>query len=136
MSTPVHHAMSSAKKFGGTWSQYYKVHEWFDATKAWIPDSRHRAMRHHMEGIVECEKVFGPALYIELSDGTTKHVPVRLIAEQHVIEDCGWIPKAWDYVQGMKKDSWMRKVGVRVDIDLEKDSEKGAVNNSDIIPEF
>jgi hypothetical protein len=119
MATPVHHAMSSAKKHGGKWEDYIHIHDWFDATKAWIPDSRHRAMRHHAEGIFECEKVFGPAIKITLSGGHIKEVPVRLIGEQHVIEDCGFIPKAWDYVQGMKKDMWMRKVGVKLDVNLE-----------------
>mgnify|MGYP003350043773 CR=1 FL=1 len=74
MATPVHHAMSSAKKHGGTWEQYIHIHDWFDATKAWIPDSRHRAMRHHAEGIFECEKVFGHAVKITLSNGVVKEV--------------------------------------------------------------
>jgi hypothetical protein len=76
-------------------------------------------MRHHAEGIFECEKVFGPTVKVTLSAGHIKEVPTRLIGEQHVIEDCGFIPKAWDYVQGMKKDLWMRKVGVKLDVNLE-----------------
>jgi len=84
-----------------------------------IPDSRHRAMRHHAEGIFECEKVFGATVKVPLKGGVIKEVPTRLIGEQHVIEDCGFIPKAWDYVQGMKKDLWMRKVGVKLDVNLD-----------------
>lgn len=118
MSNVVYHAMSSAKKHGGTWEQYIELHNWFDATKAWIPDSRHRAMRHHTEGIFECEKVFGPTIKITLTNGHIKEVPTRLIGEQHVIEDCGFIPKAWDYVQNMQKDPWMKKVGTIVEVDL------------------
>jgi len=119
MSNPVFHAMSAAKKFGGTWEQYIEVENWFDATKAWIPDSRHRAMRHHAEGIFECEKVFGPSIKVTLGNGEIKDVPTRLIGELHVKEDCGFIPKAWDYVQGMKKDPWMKKVGVDINVNLE-----------------
>ena len=119
MANVVYHAMSSAKKHGGKWEEYIHIHNWFDETKAWIPDSRHRAMRHHAEGIFECEKVFGPTVKVTLSGGHIKEVPTRLIGEQHVIEDCGFIPKAWDYVQGMKKDLWMRKVGVKLDVNIE-----------------
>jgi hypothetical protein len=119
MANVVFHAMSSAKKHGGKWEEYIHIHNWFDETKAWIPDSRHRAMRHHAEGIFECEKVFGPTVKVTLTSGHIKEVPTRLIGEQHVIEDCGFIPKAWDYVQGMKKDLWMRKVGVKLDVNLD-----------------
>jgi hypothetical protein len=67
MSHPVEHAKSSARKFGGSWLDYLEIHEWFDATKAWIGHSKHRMFRHHSEGIFECEKVFGQI--IENSDG-------------------------------------------------------------------
>ena len=119
MAHPLQHSKSSVNKWGGKIEDYIDIHNWFDETKAWIPDSRHRAMRHHAEGIFECEKVFGHFVEVPLKNGVIKHVPVRLVGEQHVIEDCGFIPKAWDYVQGMKKDLWMRKVGVKLDVNLE-----------------
>ena len=115
MSHPLHHSISSAKKHGGVPEDYLPIHNWFDYTKAFHPDFRHRALRHHSLGIQECMNEFGD--YIVLQTG--KKVPVKLIAEQHVKEDCGFIPKAWDYVQGMKKDLWMRKVGVKLDVNLE-----------------
>lgn len=121
MANAVHHAMSAAKKFGGDWTSYIEIENWFDETKSWIPDSRHRAMRHHAEGIFECEKVFGSVVRVPLKDGVIKEVPTRLIGEQHVKEDCGFIPKAWDYVQGMKKDPWMKKVGVKINVNLENE---------------
>lgn len=62
MANPHHHAVSSAKKWGGVWEDYIAVHEWFDATKAWCPDFRHRAIRHHSEGIFECMSVFGTTI--------------------------------------------------------------------------
>jgi len=119
MAHPYQHAVSSARKFGGIPEDYIKIHNWFDETKAWIGHSKHRMFRHHSEGIFECEKVFGATVKVPLKGGVIKEVPTRLIGEQHVIEDCGFIPKAWDYVQGMKKDLWMRKVGVKLDVNLE-----------------
>lgn len=122
MATPYHHAESAARKFGGTWDQYIHIENWFDATKAWVPDVRHRAFRHHAEGIFEAEKIFGVVTTIILSDGTIKSVPTRVIGEQHVIEDCGFIPNAKDYVKGMKTEPWQMKVGTKVEVDLEKES--------------
>jgi hypothetical protein len=62
MSHPVEHAKSSARKFGGSWLDYLEIHEWFDATKAWIGHSKHRMFRHHSEGIFECEKSLARSL--------------------------------------------------------------------------
>ncbi len=118
MATPMHHAMSSAKKHGGTWEDYVHIHNWFDETKAWVPDIRHRAFRHHAEGIFECEKTFGTAITVTLASGVVKLVPVRVLGEQHVTEDCGFIPNAKDYVQGMKLEPWQKKVGTKIDINL------------------
>lgn len=123
MASSLHHAMSSAKKHGGHWTSYIHVHDWFDETKAWVPDIRHRAFRHHAEGIFECEKLFGTALKVSLSGGAIKDVPVRLLGEQHVMEDCGWIPNAKDYVKGMKLEPWQRTVKVRMDVNLDGDLE-------------
>ena len=47
MAHPYHHALSSVKKWGGTVEDYLEVHTWFDASKAYCADFRHRAMRHH-----------------------------------------------------------------------------------------
>ena len=53
MSHSWHHAMSSARKFGGEPENYIEIHNWFDASKEIIDDPRHRAMRHHAQGIFE-----------------------------------------------------------------------------------
>jgi hypothetical protein len=113
--------MSSAKKHGGTWEQYVHIHNWFDETKAWVPDVRHRAFRHHAEGIFECEQKFGVSIKITLAGGVTKEVPVRVLGEQHVKEDCGFIPNAKDYVKGMNIAPWQAKVGTKIDVDLNGD---------------
>jgi hypothetical protein len=62
MSHPYYHARSSAKKWGGDPADYQPIHDWFDATKAQLPDLRHRALRHHSEGIYLCEQVFGTTI--------------------------------------------------------------------------
>jgi hypothetical protein len=107
MSHPLHHSISSVKKFGGHIDDYIKLHSWFDETKANYPDMRHRTLRHHSEGIFWCEEKFG--VYITNSDG--KMVPVRALGEQHVKEDIGWIPTIKDYLDNMNIVGWMYKPG-------------------------
>ncbi len=105
MSKPLIHANSSARQFGGKPEDYLAIHNWFDETKAIIADSRHRALRHHAEGIFLCEKIFG--IYIVNSDG--RKISVRDVAELHVLEDFGnrFIPTAQDYLQEMPYLDWM-----------------------------
>ena len=62
MAHPLKHAESSARKFGGKAEDYLRVHNWFDESKAFFPDFRHRALRHHAEGIFLCERIFGVAI--------------------------------------------------------------------------
>jgi hypothetical protein len=107
MSHPLHHAISSHKQWGGQVDDYLPLHNWFDETKAHYPDMRHRALRHHSEGIFWCEKQFGT--YITNSDG--RMVPVRAIGEQHIKEDLGWIPTIKDYLDNMNIVGWMYKPG-------------------------
>ncbi len=51
MAHPYHHALSSVKKWGGTVEDTLAVHAWFDQSKEITADFRHRALRHHAEGI-------------------------------------------------------------------------------------
>ena len=102
------HAVSSARRFGGQPSDYQAVHDWFDATKATYADVRHRALRHHTFGIFESEERFGHALQVHHEDGTPlKLVPTRLIAEQHVVEDCGFIPTVQEWLEQMPVKPFM-----------------------------
>ena len=106
MSKPYIHAQSSAKQFGGTPEDYIDIHNWFDETKAIIADQRHRALRHHSEGILLCERIFGVTR--TNSDG---HIySVRDIGEQHVLEDFGnrFIPSAQDYLSQIEFQDWMQ----------------------------
>jgi hypothetical protein len=110
VSHPQIHAKSSVRFFGGSLNDYIEIHNWFDQTKAWMPDMRHRAIRHHSEGIFECEKLFGESFLN--SDGKT--VYTRYVGEQHVIEDLGFIPKASDYLDEMKINDWMMNRDKRI----------------------
>ena len=103
MAHPLFHARSSARKYGGVPADYQAIHDWFDESKVILADVRHRALRHHAEGIFLCEKLFGTS--IVNSDG--REVPVRFIGEQHVLEDLGRIPAASDWLREITVQPWM-----------------------------
>ena len=80
-----------------------------DRAKAHIADLRHRALRHHSEGIFLCAAIFGAI--ITNSDG--RPVPVRTIGEQHVKDDLGWIPSVKDWLQHIEVQPWMGRTAFR-----------------------
>lgn len=112
MGHPYHHAISSAKKFGGKPEDYTKIHNWFDESKKMYATWKHRALRHHAEGIFMCEHIFG----ITIKNSDNKEVPVRLIGEQHVLEDLGFIPSIQDWFQHIQHQPWMTKGVQKLDI--------------------
>jgi hypothetical protein len=57
-------------------------------------------------GVWLCQRIFGRTLTIPKANGDVE-VPVRLIAERHVIEDLGWLPSPADYIKGMPIEPWM-----------------------------
>ncbi len=103
MAHPYHHALSSVKKWGGIADDFLPLHSWFDESKMLTADFRHRALRHHAEGIFMLERFFGPVITIS----TGRAVPVRLIGEQHVREDLGFIPSFADWVRCIRPEPWM-----------------------------
>lgn len=103
MAHPIEHAKSSARRFGGVPEDYLPIHRWFDESKSQIADSRHRALRHHAEGIFQAERLFG--VTVRNSDG--EDVPVRYLGEQHVREDLGRIPSFQDWIAELPLRSWM-----------------------------
>jgi hypothetical protein len=107
--TPWHHAVSSAKKWGGVPNDYIELHDWFDATKQFTGDWTHRALRHHSLGVQEAIEKFGHSIPNSLG----QDIPTKLIAEQHVIEDCGFIPTPKDYLDilAAHPKHWMLQVG-------------------------
>ena len=98
------HSRSSVKRWGGEIEDYLPLHKWMDGSKEMMGDIRHRALRHHAQGIFEGERVFGPTVTIS----TGKVVPTRDILERHVTEDMGgWIPTLSDWLREMPMQVWM-----------------------------
>ena len=120
MAHPYHHSLSSVKKWGGSVGDYQLVHEWFDQSKQIIADFRHRALRHHAEGIFMAETIFGST--ITLSSG--RIIPVRWIGEQHVREDLGFIPSFADWVEAIRPEPWMGRA-LRLSDSLEQEKNGG-----------
>lgn len=130
-----YHSKSSAKKWGGHPTQYIDIHEMIDGSKRIVGDVRHRSMYHHTEGVWLCQRIFGRTITVggrypvpveadflseeaamepsashtlEVVDyGPLREIPVRLIAELHIIQDLGWIPSPSDYIKNMELKQWM-----------------------------
>jgi hypothetical protein len=103
MSHPYHHSLSSLKKWGGAIGDYLPIHNWFDKSKKITADFRHRALRHHAEGIFMAEVVFGSTIVLS----TGRILPVKWIGEQHVREDLGFVPSFADWVKAIRPEPWM-----------------------------
>ena len=102
------HAQSAARKWGGTPEHYIEIEEFIDSSKSILGDVRHRSMFHHTAGVWLCQKVFGRTIAIpKKSVDDCVEVPVRLIAERHIIEDLGWLPSPADYMSDMPIRPWM-----------------------------
>lgn len=99
---PLTHSKTSARKYGGKPEDYLPIHDFLDSSKAAMPDMRHRAILHNSFGIFLAEKVFGT--YIVNSDG--KEVNVRDVAEDHVLDDIGFIPTIQDWLKDMPFTEW------------------------------
>lgn len=141
MANPYHHAVSSARQFGGVPSDYQPIHDWFDKSKAHRADPVHRALRHHSQGIFDCEEIFGPT--VELStcvkcgvhkdehpewEPAKQHpfnpkvIPTRWVGEQHVREDLGRIPTMNEWFDQIPMEPWMNR-SRKLSKELERDDE-------------
>ena len=109
--SPYYHAVSSAKKWGGKWEDYIELHSWFDETKSFTGDWTHRALRHHSAGIQWAIEKFGHTI----TNSSNQKIPVKMISEQHVEEDCGFVPTPADYLKMLKNnpEKWMLTVKVK-----------------------
>lgn len=107
MAHSYYHALGSVKKWGGVPEDFLNIHEWFDGSKSILADMRHRALRHHAEGIFMAETVFGKTIMLS----TGRVVPVRLIGEQHVLDDLGHIPSFADWARSIRPERWMVRRG-------------------------
>jgi hypothetical protein len=82
---------------------YLDIHEFMDSSKAAVPDHRHRAVLHSAFGVFVVERAFG-SVRINSQD---KQYSTRQVAEDHVIEDLGFIPTLESYLNNMKLQPWM-----------------------------
>jgi len=116
MAHSVIHAKSSAKKYGGLYTDYLHLHDWMDITKNWLPHSTHRMFRHHCMGIQEAEERFGT--HFTNSDG--KVVYTRYILTDHIKEDCyNYVPTPREWLQALEakeKPMWfLRTLNINIE---------------------
>ena len=111
MSTSYTHAEASVRKWGGVPEDYIHIHEWLDGTKRTFGDVRHRAILHNTFGVWLAQDVFGRFIEVDRRPGSRKEgkvtVAVREIAEQHIIEDLGFLPEPGDWLKHMSIETWM-----------------------------
>ena len=109
--TPLIHAQSSVKKWGGDVDDYLWLHNWFDETKELTGNWTHRALRHSSHGIQLAVEMFGDIITAGKLE-KTRQVPLKAVAEQHIIEDCGFIPTVQDWLEPLLKnpEPWMLRV--------------------------
>lgn len=98
-----YHAVISAKKHGGIPEDYQKIHDFIDSSKSTIADHRHRALLHSAFGIFLTEQMFG----VTVTNSEGKEIPVRLLAEEHVQDDLGFIPTVEHWLGEMPIRPWM-----------------------------
>ena len=100
---PYLHARIHAKKYGGSPEDYMDIDDFVDSSKSSVPDVRHRAILHSSFGCFVVEKVFG-ATRVN-SEG--KVYSPRDVAEDHIIQDLGFIPTMDKYLNNMQVQPWM-----------------------------
>ena len=99
---PFKHAKGSVARWGGIPQDYLPLHDFIDQTKMAMPDLRHRAVLHNAFGCYLVERVFGHT--IKNSDG--REVSTRDVAEQHIIEDMGFLPSLEDWLVDLPQAAW------------------------------
>ena len=108
MAKPWVHAASSARRWGGVPDDYIAVHEKMDSTKMAHAEVTHRAVFHSAFGIFLVEDLFGRIL----TNSEGREVSVRAVAEQHVLEDLGFIPSLSDWLRDVPSQPWTSRMGV------------------------
>lgn len=100
---PYLHAVVSTKKYGGLPDDYIKIHNFIDSSKMCMPDIRHRALLHSSFGCYMAEQMFG----VTITNSQDKVVSVRDIAEEHIIQDLGFIPTVEHWLKNIPIELWM-----------------------------
>lgn len=105
------HARSSARKYGGTPECYLDIHQFMDSSKSTMADVRHRAIFHFSLGCFIVEQIFG----VERTNSEGRKYSPRDIAEDHCIEDLGFIPSVERWLGNMTIQAWMGGPGNKRD---------------------
>ena len=100
---PLIHAKVSVKTWGGAVDDYMPIHEFIDSSKIAVADIRHRAMLHSAWVIFLVEKMFGS----HFKNSAGKDISTRDIAEEHIMQDLGFIPTMQDWLDKMPLEGWM-----------------------------
>lgn len=100
---PYLHGRIHAKKYGGTSEDYADIDDFIDSSKVAVPDVRHRAILHSAFGCFVVEQMFGRTRVN--SEGKT-YSP-RDVAEDHIIQDLGFLPTMEQYLNNMTIQPWM-----------------------------
>ena len=107
MAHSLFHAKSSARQFGGTTEMYLPIHNWFDATKALNATFRHRALRHHTQGIALAKQIFSNVQYNSQDCDIVNSVTIDEISNQHLWEDFQEQPEASKWWELIELKPWM-----------------------------
>ncbi len=75
MAHPYHHAVTSARRHGGSPDDYLALHNFLDSSKSAWADHRHRAVLHHSYGVFITEQVFGLKEEVRLLRQALDRVP-------------------------------------------------------------
>ena len=93
MAHPYYHSVSSVEQWGGVWQDYIDIHCWLDHSKRYLADFRHRALRHHREGVKLLCRIVGE----EITNSDGRKVAVFEIGKKHILEDLGTLPSIDDW---------------------------------------
>lgn len=125
MSKPFIHAKSSVRRYGGVPEDYIDIHQFMDSSKAALPDVRHRAVLHSAFGCFIVEEMFGKS---KVNSAGKEYSP-RDVAEDHIIEDLGFIPTLEHWLGNMKIQEWMGGRGNKNEKEKRKFIEFAAMEN-------
>lgn len=100
---PFLHGRIHAKKYGGVPDDYADIDDFIDSSKTAFPDIRHRAILHSCFGCHLVEVVFGRTRF---NSAGIEYSP-RDVAEDHIIQDLGFIPTVEKYLNNMEIQPWM-----------------------------
>lgn len=100
---PFLHGRIHAKKYGGVPEDYADIDDFIDSSKQAVADVRHRAILHSAFGCFIVEKMFGRTRFN--SEG--KEYSPRDVAEDHVLQDLGFLPTMEQYLNNMTIQPWM-----------------------------